>query len=93
MTALEQLLQLAQRLDAADQAAAAARLRGAAMDLGVELVPLFELLTVAAEERQVLAGAGRAAVELLVAALAAQGVDGDAIERLLAQLRAALGDE
>lgn len=93
MSALAQLLQLVQRLEAAEQAAAAVRLRSAAMDLGVELVPLFELLTVAAEERQALAGAARAAMELLNAANEAKGVDGREIDRLLAQLRAALGDE
>lgn len=56
MTALEKLFGLAARLEACGLPGAALRLRGCALDLGGESVPLFEALVDAIAEHRALAG-------------------------------------
>ena len=58
----------------------------------MELVPLFELLVVAAEDGHDLRGAADGARQLLGRMLAEGGVDAEEIERARAALVAALGE-
>lgn len=87
------LFALARRLDATGQEAAATRLRGAALSIGVELVPLFELLVGAAEDLHRVRGAAEEAEQLLADAATHREIgEADGLATL-ARLRAALGVE
>lgn len=91
MSKLSRLMWLAWRLEKAGRPQPAALLRTASLHLGVELLPLFEDHAVAAEELHQLRAAAEEAGQLLAIASLTGEIDAATGERVIAQLRAALG--